>query len=159
MKLALSTFGSLAKILSVREHQVEDALASERLARLTMDRRGFLRSVGAAAAAAALVRGVGFSELTRRWRQITINFRHGLESVILSEDVSFDLITPDAPGAYVQIMLRQDAYGGRAVRWPKALRWPLGKEPGWTARPNGIDMVNVYYLGNELFAEGVTDFT
>lgn len=63
MSMIRATLSSLAKILSVRGDQVEDALASEQLARLSMDRRGFFRSVSVAAALVALPTGMVFSEM------------------------------------------------------------------------------------------------
>ncbi len=52
-------FAALAKLLRIRTDQVDDALHSERAARLTLDRRGFL--VAGAGAAGLLATGASFS--------------------------------------------------------------------------------------------------
>jgi len=57
-----STLDSLAGMLSVRGDQIEDALASEKLVRAGMDRRGFFRGTTAAVAALALPTGLIMAE-------------------------------------------------------------------------------------------------
>lgn len=53
-----ATLGSLAKLLSVKDDQIEDALSSEKLVRRTLNRRGLLLGGMAAAAAVALPTGL-----------------------------------------------------------------------------------------------------
>lgn len=58
MNIIRSSLQSLAKVLCVKDDQVEDALASERLAKRTLSRRGLLVGASAAVAAAALPTGI-----------------------------------------------------------------------------------------------------
>jgi hypothetical protein len=58
MSVIVSTLQALAKILCVEDDQIEDALASERLAKRTLSRRGLLLGASAAVAAAALPTGL-----------------------------------------------------------------------------------------------------
>jgi hypothetical protein len=62
MSILRATLDSLAGMLSVRGDQIEDALASEKLVRAGMDRRGFFRGTTAAAAALALPSGLVMAE-------------------------------------------------------------------------------------------------
>lgn len=57
-----ATLGSLAKLLSVKDDQIEDALASERLVKRTLNRRGLLLSGMTAVVASALPTGLALSQ-------------------------------------------------------------------------------------------------
>lgn len=65
MSIIRSTLAQLAEILSVRSDQVEDALASEKLVKRTISRRGMFRAASVAVAAAALPSGLVMSEVAR----------------------------------------------------------------------------------------------
>ncbi|HMG13527.1 MAG TPA: hypothetical protein VK571_10135 [Gemmatimonadaceae bacterium] len=65
MSIIRATLDSLAGMLSVRGDQIEDALASERLVRAGMSRRGFFRGTSAAVAALALPSGIGMADAPR----------------------------------------------------------------------------------------------
>jgi hypothetical protein len=56
-----ATLSSLAKILSVKDDQIEDALASEKLVKRTLNRRGLLMASAAAVAAVTLPTGLALS--------------------------------------------------------------------------------------------------
>lgn len=62
MNIVRATLDTLASMLSVRGDQIEDALASERLVKAGMSRRGFFRGTTAAAAQLALPSGLVLSQ-------------------------------------------------------------------------------------------------
>jgi hypothetical protein len=63
MTILRSTLGLLGRLLGVRDDQIEDALASERLVKRTLSRRGLFQGVTAAVVAAALPKGIVFGEV------------------------------------------------------------------------------------------------
>lgn len=143
MSIARATLSSLAELLSVRGDQVEDALASERLVKLSMDRRGFFKGIGAAAATVALAKGTGFSEFVDHWRTIEIGGDGHLQIVELTGQTRFSLSRRATQPGQMVMILRQDWVGGRAVEFPRSVRWPHGHAPRWSMEPLATNVVSI----------------
>ncbi len=153
MTIIRATLAELSKVISVREDQIEDALASDRLVKLSMSRRGFFRGVTAAAAALALPTGIAFSELRRRVAAVRVDWSRGVThyQVAVTQDTRLEFGHPDKPGV-VQLALL-DRLGGSEVLWPPNVDFPFGKPCSWWNQiPGGMNLVSLFYNGERYYA-------
>jgi len=81
-----ATLSSLAKLLSVEDDQIEDALASEKLAKRQLSRRGIFIAGAAAVAAVALPTGLVLSPAA----ELTDNSVIVLRRIVLKMESNWD---------------------------------------------------------------------
>lgn len=66
-------------------------------------------------------------------------------SVSLGANVTDVLLPPN--GVHLDVILTQDATGGRTVNWPDAIAWPGGTEPTTTPGANASDWYTLVRAG------------
>lgn len=66
----------------------------------------------------------------------------------LSGNITALTLPQPTPGRRLELMLRQDATGGRTVAWPASVKWPAGTAPVLTATANRLDWIELRAIDN-----------
>lgn len=66
----------------------------------------------------------------------------------LSGNITALTLPQPTPGRRLELMLRQDATGGRTVAWPASVKWPAGAAPVLTATASRLDWVELRAIDN-----------
>jgi hypothetical protein len=103
----MSALKTLARMLGIGDHQAEDALHSERAARVAIGRRDFL------AAGAALVTGAAFSDSVA-------GFLVQNDKVFTCEAITIEVMGRSFPGI-APVAFRYSLDGGRLYSAPRAI--------------------------------------
>lgn len=79
---------------------------------------------------------------------ITLNNTNGvMQKLTLTGNCTITLAGFAQAGAYMRLVLIQDATGSRTVTWPAAVQWPGGTAPTLTATASKKDVVELFYDG------------
>ena len=89
---------------------------------------------------------------------VTIDWTQGIaQKLTLTNNCILAFTAPKTPRTLV-LKLIQDGTGGHTVSFPSSIKWAGGVRPSWSAGANSVDVVTVYYDGNNYFAEASTDY-
>jgi hypothetical protein len=90
---------------------------------------------------------------------VTVNWNSGnVHSIALStSDTTFTFSNGQAGGEY-DLILDQDATGGRTVTWPASVKWPGGSAPTLTSAASSTDMVSFVYDGSSYFGHSTLNY-
>lgn len=81
---------------------------------------------------------------------VTFNWNDGnIQTVTLTGNATFTFSNPQS-GASYQIIITQDATGGRTITFP-TVKWEGGAAPSLTGTANSIDIVTLTYNGSSYF--------
>jgi len=75
----------------------------------------------------------------------------------LTGNCTYTFTAPTNKGRY-QLVLVQDATGGRTVTWPASVKWPGGTAPTLSTAANSIDIISFYYDGTNYYGVDSLDF-
>lgn len=71
--------------------------------------------------------------------------------LVLTANCTVTLINAEA-GETFDLILVQDATGGRNITWPANVKWPGNTAPTLTATANAVDLVRLVFDGTDFFA-------
>lgn len=75
----------------------------------------------------------------------------------MTEAVNTLTLSNAAQGQTVNIILTQDASGGRVMTWPASFKWAGGTAAVLSTNPNAVDVLVITYIGTDWYASLLKD--
>ena len=90
---------------------------------------------------------------------VAINWQTASKQKIrLTGDVTTLTFTAPEGSGHVMLIVKQDDSGSHSISWPDVVKWPSGIAPSLTTEGGSIDVISLYYDGEDYLGNASYDF-